>query len=605
MQISMRKNFKDRKIQEWLTLAQSGALALPSFQRSYVWKRPQAVKEYLLAAFQDHPTGVFLVLNTSKEHQFKSRTLKGIEADSDSARELLLDGQQRLTSLWTAVNGLAPVKYYLRITNLIDGAPVLKDIEFASDRSSRGKFLAEPSRALQEELIPLDIIREEPSDEDFDPIWSWCLSACMDNPHSARKLTRRMTKFGDYIMGQTLHYCELSSDTTRREAIDIFVQSNKSSVKVGEFDIAVALAEEEANLRVRDSIAEFHHDSEVTRHYVGGVDNDSEEALSRLGEWVLFSGCIIKKRAAPKRSRFEEVVTDVLAATENSSEDLLRELLENVESALSALAEHGARTRQTVPTLPTLHVLASIQDDLRKLKKASEQALGKRLISAFIWRAFFTKRYEATANDRLFEDFLKLQCCLDSIKKSGRYKHSNLPPIFDESQHPLPTSEELGNLGSPIPWIRSASRLGRAIAALQLERDPFDWITGEKLDIIKVRELEEQGKLDRHHVFPKQILKESFPKEQVDHALNGVLLAKWTNQALSKKDPSTYLTQIANLPSTTSEDELRHRVESHLVPFGLLREPGRVETRYKKFIKERARIVAARMREVCEPPKIK
>ena len=598
--LSSPKRFGDRKVQEWVTLAETGVLALPSFQRSYVWKRPQAIAEYLLAVFENRPTGVFLVLKTSADPQFKSRTLKGIEADTDKAVELLLDGQQRLTSLWSAFNGSAPVSYYLRIENLIEGPLTLTKVEFSSERSSRGKALAQPEQALRENLVPLDILRDEPLD-DLGPIWRWCISATSDADR-AQKLSRRLTKFGTQLLGRDLHYCELGAETTRREAIDIFVQSNKSSVRVNEFDIAVALAEEEADLHLRDVIGEFHQNSDVTRHYVGGTELDNEEALSRLGEWALFTGCIAEKDMAPKRSRFEKVVKDVLAADTEDSENLLGHLLRNVESALNTIAEHGARTKQTLPALPPLHVLAALQKHLGSLKKAAAQALGNRLISAYVWRSFFTNRYEANANDRLFEDFVKLRTCIKTIEKTGKLVGEFLPPIFNLSDYPLPTIGTLSNLEDPVPWIKSASRLGRAVAALQLERDPTDWITGLKLNTIRVRELEGQGKLDRHHVFPKQVLQGLLSKDQIDHALNGVLLGKSSNQALSKKDPSDYLKDIARLPSMHSEDKLRQFVESHLVPYDVLLAQGNLKIRYKNFVKERAKLVAARIREVCALP---
>ena len=52
-------------------------------------------------------------------------------------------------------------------------------------------------------------------------------------------------------LSQDLHYCELSAQTDRHTAIEIFVQSNKSSVKVNEFDIAVALASREGDENLR------------------------------------------------------------------------------------------------------------------------------------------------------------------------------------------------------------------------------------------------------------------------------------------------------------------------------------------------------------------
>ena len=84
--------------------------------------------------------------------------------------------------------------------------------------------------------------------------------------------------------------------------------------------------------------------------------------------------------------------------------------------------------------------------------------------------------------------------------------------------------------------------------------------------------------------------------------LNGVLLGKSTNQALSKKDPSVYLQEIAELPGVRSKRKIRERVESHLVPFDALVVQGTLKSRYKRFISERAKRLNEKIREACALP---
>lgn len=78
----------------------------------------------------------------------------------------------------------------------------------------------------------------------------------------------------------------------------------------------------------------------------------------------------------------------------------------------------------------------------------------------------------------------------------------------------------------------------------------------KKSDIAKVRDLEESGPLNRHHIFPRKVLEASFANEQINHGLNCVLLGKSSNQSLSNKDPGENLQWIRDLPSTGSEQEL-------------------------------------------------
>ena len=140
--------------------------------------------------------------------------------------------------------------------------------------------------------------------------------------------------------------------------------------------------------------------------------------------------------------------------------------------------------------------------------------------------SFRTDRYEAQANERLFDDFKRLRRCLEQIRDTGNY--DGPPVIFDDNEHPLPTAEELAN---PLQWIRK-KRLGRAVAAIAMQRTPLDWVTGEKLDASCIRKLEGTGKLDRHHVFPREFLKAHSTTEEANHGLNGVLLTKGSNLIL-------------------------------------------------------------------------
>ena len=307
--------------------------------------------------FKNRPTGVFLLLEADVEPQFESRTLKGIDADPETIQKLLLDGQQRLTSLWQAFTGKARMAYFVEFESLKNRDFTVIDVVPESERSVRGRALRDAGRAYSENLVPLKILRDVPEgpDDDLGPIWRWCREAVGD-PDDAQRLAKSLTKVGLTLLKRDLHYFDLDPKTDRRLAIDIFVQSNQSSVRVNEFDIAVALALGEAETNLRDAIADFHRHSSVTHHYVSSAADDSEAAIGSLGEWVLFSACMSENGVAPKRQRFEEVIRKVFGTQGEDSQEPVDALLGDVESALSALAAHGARTWQTLPTLPALHV---------------------------------------------------------------------------------------------------------------------------------------------------------------------------------------------------------------------------------------------------------
>ena len=80
-----------------------GSMALPEFQRGYVWNRDQ-VRELMQSLYHRYPVGSLLVWLTKTE----SLSIRGDGPVPPSVVELILDGQQRITSLYGIIRGRPP-----------------------------------------------------------------------------------------------------------------------------------------------------------------------------------------------------------------------------------------------------------------------------------------------------------------------------------------------------------------------------------------------------------------------------------------------------------------------------------------------------------------
>lgn len=89
-------------IAELLAEIEKGELVLPEFQRGFVWTR-EKVKNYIDSIYRNYPTGHFLIWKTYKPQQFR-----GSAAETNAYYRLILDGQQRLTALYTIFKGVPP-----------------------------------------------------------------------------------------------------------------------------------------------------------------------------------------------------------------------------------------------------------------------------------------------------------------------------------------------------------------------------------------------------------------------------------------------------------------------------------------------------------------
>ena len=193
-----------------------------------------------------------------------------------------------------------------------------------------------------------------------------------------------------------------------------------------------------------------------------------------------------------------------------------------------------------------------------------------------------------------------LKDCLCQISTNGSYK--KLPPIFEDDDYPVPTMSDLQEFDKPVQWINSG-RFGRALAAVAMQKKPLDWVTGNELNVRRVRELERARQLDRHHVYPKKLLVgKDFTLDQINHGLNGVILSKEGNLFLGQKAPEVYLKKILKKSKGLEESELRKRVNSHLVPFDtLMKSESDPRQSYEEFIRKRAKLVSSEIDRLVSP----
>jgi uncharacterized protein with ParB-like and HNH nuclease domain len=90
-------------IQTILSQIDQGAWALPEFQRGYVWNRVQ-VREFMKSLYMQYPVGSLLVWTTKT----KSASYRGDSPPAYGTVKLILDGQQRITSLYGIIKGTPP-----------------------------------------------------------------------------------------------------------------------------------------------------------------------------------------------------------------------------------------------------------------------------------------------------------------------------------------------------------------------------------------------------------------------------------------------------------------------------------------------------------------
>lgn len=467
-----------------------GELILPEFQRGYVWTTEQ-VKKYTLSLYRQYPTGHFLIWKTYKPQRSRGQT----PPTENSFSRLILDGQQRLTSVYTLFEGKPPAFYE-------EGALYFN---------------------LYFDLIEEDFQFFQKSKMADNPLWiavtpflkkgiNQFLAELDNHPSEVRDLyLKHLAKFNklDSIRGYTYHLDEVA-DKSVQEIVQIFNLVNSSGTELSKADLALAricVNWPEA----RDTLRE------AQEHFAGAGFNFELEFLTRCISAVAVGNVSFE-------GRFDQVASQSIRDAWSSAERAL-EYLVNILRNDAYIDSYDTLT-SPYPLLLLVVFLSRNGGVFR-----DEQT--KRSLLYWMYLALMWGRYSGSMETALQADVNTLstenylQVLLNNmLQQRGRLK---VEPQDLEGQG-------TGSRFYPLAYIVARSR------------GALDWFTGMKLYNSNI------GKsygLEDHHIFPQSVLyKSGYEKRNSKHRkivneiANRAFMTKKANLRASNALPEKYFSQV-------------------------------------------------------------
>ena len=205
-------------------------LFIPAFQREYVWKRENA-KDLVRSLLKKYPTGTLLTWETNAPPELKGAYVH--EASRGSVK-LILDGQQRTTTLYMLITGEIP-PYYTEddiTNNIFDMHVNLETLDLEYYKKS--VMESDPSwvnltAVFKGEINPRDITDEIAVRDEVDRLPREREGKIYDNIRVLEKIKERN------FLEQ-----EVPSTAALKEAIDIFYIVNASGVNLTDAELALA-----------------------------------------------------------------------------------------------------------------------------------------------------------------------------------------------------------------------------------------------------------------------------------------------------------------------------------------------------------------------------
>lgn len=480
------------KISTILDHIDSGHMALPEFQRGYVWNRDQ-VRGLFDSLYRRHPVGGLLVWATES----KTATHRGDGPLAPGVVKLLLDGQQRMTSLYGVVRGRPP-KFF-------DGnAQAFTGLRFHLEAETFEFY--------------------QPVKMKDDPVWIDVTELMQKGTAGLGEFVTRLSaqphlapRIGDYVarlsrlLGITdvdLHVEEVTgADKSLDVVVDIFNRVNSGGTKLSKGDLALAKICADWP-EGRDAMkAKLREWAKAGYHF--NLD------------WLLRSVNTVLTGEAKFQYLHEKSAEEVKDAVERATR--------HIDTSLNMIAGRlGLDHDQVFFGRFAVPVMARYLDQRqsRRLGTMTEKERDK-LLFWFVQAAMWG-RFSGSTETYIDQDLEALEGedgGLDKLLEQLRLWHGGLraePGHF--------TGWSVGARFYSVLYM--LTRMGSA----------RDWGTGLPL---KASLLGRMNRLEVHHIFPKaQLYKRGYKRPEVNAVANFCFLTKDTNLDISDRLPEVYFSEV-------------------------------------------------------------
>lgn len=544
----------DTSLQDILKGIDKGTTRLPDFQRGWVWD-DERIRNLIASITNSYPMGAVMFLEYGGDGiRFKSRAFTNADRDDKTPELLVLDGQQRLTSVYCAMynKDIVPTQtnkkenterfYYLDIEKCLDPEAdrleaVISVPEDKKIKEDFGRMVVTDLSSAEGEfgahMFPLNMVFSTAEAN----IWK---NGYRKYHGYSEEMISRLDRFDEQILNPILQYTlpviQLDKDTPKEAVCQVFENVNTGGVALTVFELVTATFATE-DFVLRD---DWNDRSEKMTKAEGTFDllkvvaaTDFLASMTLLAQWKNGRTLSVKKK-------------DVLALALNDYKMYADELTNGYIKAARFLAQQNILAPRNLPyttQFVPLSVLMTI------LGKKSDDGMIKAKLAKWYWCGVFGEMYGAANETRYANDVSGVLAWLEGLEEPDTYSRA----FFH-----------------PTRLISLQTRNGAAykgVMALILNEGARDFISGDKMDFTNFV----ADAVDIHHIFPqKHCETKGYEKRKWNCIVNKTPISYRTNRMLSGDAPSKYLKRIEN--NNVSYPELDKNVESHGIDVRALRD---------------------------------
>lgn len=520
------------RISQIIGNCENGEWVVPVFQRYFDWKKDD-IRDFLKSIFLDYYVGSLLLWDIRKESQLDVEAIKGVANKDLKKNSIILDGQQRVTSLYYAIKSPNfPLKGSSKKSFFyVDFAEFLKD---------------EPEeliRVFAEQLDRVDCYKKLlfPFYE-LENYRDWLYG--LEDHLRAQNLDAQKVRSIFEIIDRKLHhvwdgveipYVILSDERKIDQVTDIFEKINSTGIQLSVFDLLIARLSK-YNVKLKDLWDEASQTEKISKYYANG------KGINKIPIYILES---IALSYTGSGSCKRKDVLDIYVNSKSSKETFEKrwnEMTQYTNEALELLENtrdgFGVVSQDVLPFEPMIPVLASLLKEMNtKFRDLANKCFSK--ITNWYWVSVFSNAYSSAVDSQ----------------KTSDYKDM-------------------------VKWFAADEEIPRGIAKFRVTFDSIDLRNVEQKsnamyrgvlglvalaggnDFDKNRSVINK-KYQQDHIFPKSKFDDN---EYVNSILNITWLTKDTNERIKRaKIPSEFIKQTIQEKYDGNESSFLETLQTHLI----------------------------------------
>lgn len=514
-----------------------GEIGLPDIQRPFVWKNAK-VRDLFDSMFRGYPVGYFLFW----ENQVGKNTKQiGANNHQKIPHLLIVDGQQRLTSLYAVLKGISVVRENYEVEQIeiafrpVDGtfqvcdAAIRKNPEYLPNISELFASNTGQYQITRSYLEKLAAYREK-TEREF---------TSKEEASCAQSLQRLFN-----LMSYPFTALQLSSGIGEEQVAEVFVRINSEGKKLNQADFILTLMSvfwEDG----RKELEEFCRTSRKPSKTGSGPFNyfvePSPDQLLRVAVGMAFRRARLKSAYSVLRGKdmetevFSEGQRDIqFAKLQEAQAHVLN--LTHWHDFLGILRQSGFTGANLISSQTTVYYSYILYLIGRVDLKVNPITLGQ-VIGRWFFMASTTSRYTGGSPETLMErDLAALRDVSSAAEFLSWVERVMIAELTtDFWMVTLPNRLDTSSATSPLLYAYHASLNllnARVLFSKKFTRDVLD-------PAIKST----KSAVERHHLFPKNYLKElGVQSTRETNQIANYALVEWNdNTAISDMPPSEYL----------------------------------------------------------------